>query len=324
MKCSNCGAEVVENARFCEECGMSLVIMASIVMPAPTVTAQQTTCKCPPGQGTLDEEGYCENCGVKVNTKTKSQVEEVAGKYLAMVSDVGRRHATNEDAGTVANSVDGHEILIVADGVSSSIDAMSASKTAVTALRDVLSKYQCTEDAAACMQRGIEEAHSAILSLPGNESIDGDGPETTIIAALNTAEQLIIGWVGDSRAYLIDDCSEELLTQDDSWVEEVVQAGQLTREQAEADRRAHYVTQVLGMKDAPISIHILQTKLPQGKSLLLCSDGLWNYFQVAGSLAGSFQQAREQGDVLTVCKQLVQQANEQGGHDNITVALLTP
>jgi len=319
MICSNCGAEVLETARFCENCGTALVVIVPTVMPS---NDQQKTCKCPPGQGKLDAEGYCEICGIKGSVRQKSQVEEAVTNELAVVSDVGRRHVTNEDAGTVAKSAGGNEILIVADGVSSSVDAMSASKTAVAIAREILLSYQSTDDAGMCMKRAIQGAHEAILSLPGNEAVDTDGPETTIVAALRTQQQLIIGWVGDSRAYLIDNTSEELLTRDDSWVEEVVQAGQLTREQAQADRRAHYVTQVLGMKDDQVMIHILQRDLTPGKSLLLCSDGLWNYFQDAGSLASTLQQGRGQGDALAVCKYLVQQANEQGGHDNITVAML--
>jgi serine/threonine protein phosphatase PrpC len=239
-----------------------------------------------------------------------------------MVSDIGKKHKANEDAGSVAVG-EGNVVLVVADGVSSSLNGASGSATAVKVVKDILLSCVDPSDAPSVMLRAIETAHKAIVELPyvSNQS-DADGPETTIVAALRHDRQLTIGWVGDSRAYLIDDDSEELLTIDDSWVEMVVRSGELTREEAIVDRRAHYVTQVLGMKDDKINPHVVQTEIASGKILLLCSDGFWNYFQEQGKMLSAIKHCGAQRDVDEICKYLVSQANEQGGHDNITVAML--
>ena len=87
------------------------------------------------------------------------------------------------------------------------------------------------------------------------------------------------------------------------------------------DKRAHLVTQVLGMRDQQVDIHIVERELPEDCALLLCSDGLWNYFLETDELATALRQ-HNSGDSLSVCRYLVDAANERGGQDNVTVAML--
>lgn len=110
---------------------------------------------------------------------------------------------------------------------------------------------------------------------------------------------------------------------DDSWIEQVVKAGMMTRPEATGDKRSHYVTQVLGMRDQALDPHAMQRDLPHDCLLLICSDGLWNYFQDEGALAAAVKHYHT-GDALTLCQALVDAANNRGGHDNITVAILLP
>ena len=100
-----------------------------------------------------------------------------------------------------------------------------------------------------------------------------------------------------------------------------MRSGEMPREQAEADKRAHYVTQVLGMRDQQLDGHVIESELPSNCVLLLCSDGLWNYFERDGELAEAVEQLNT-SDALSLCRQLVDAANGRGGHDNITVAVL--
>jgi len=307
MNCSKCGIGVNEKDRFCEACGNPLCVSQEI--------GKKGSCNCPLGQCKADEEGYCENCGIRC---VSNQEEEVVDNDLAMISNVGRRHPTNEDSGTVCRG-ENNAVLIVADGVSSSIDAINASKTAVQVMKDILVGSRNPAEAKETMYKAIEAAHKAVMAL---SSTDEDyGPETTVVSALQHGNQLVIGWIGDSRAYLIDHETEALLTVDDSWIEEVVKSGEFTRERALADKRAHYVTQVVGMKDDTIDIHVLQTTIDQGKTLLLCTDGLWNYFPQEDSLKTAVYNCLESA-VLPICDHLVKIANQLGGHDNITVAIL--
>jgi serine/threonine protein phosphatase PrpC len=96
----------------------------------------------------------------------------------------------------------------------------------------------------------------------------------------------------------------------------------MTREEAVLDKRAHYVTQVLGMHDQDIDIHNIEHNLKAGDILLLCSDGLWNYFQGENALVKAISAFGVNSDAAYICEHLVGLANSAGGHDNITAALL--
>ncbi len=238
---------------------------------------------------------------------------------LAVVSDIGRKHHSNEDAGIVARGSGDSVFLVIADGVSMSLNSDSASAAAIKAALDVMSSS--AEDAATAevVRSAIAAASQAVLALPFTSGVEA--PETTLVIALCRGDRMSIGWAGDSRAYLICGDDEEILTVDDSWVEEVVRSGEMPREQAEADKRAHYVTQVLGMRDQQLDGHVIERELPSNYVLLLCSDGLWNYFERDGELAEAVKQLNT-SDALSLCRQLVDAANGRGGHDNITVAVL--
>jgi serine/threonine protein phosphatase PrpC len=247
-------------------------------------------------------------------------IEVSIDERLAVVSDIGRRHPSNEDTGAVARGPGDSVIVVVADGVSTAINSASASQAAVGAALSVLSSSQAEASLTDTVRSAIEAANQAVLSVPfvsGNE----DGPETTIVVALCRGGRMAIGWAGDSRAYLIGADTAEILTVDDSWVEEVVRSGEMLRQQAEVDKRAHYVTQVLGMRDQQLDVHVLERELPGNCVLLLCSDGLWNYFERDGELADAVRQ-QTSTDALSLCRWLVDAANERGGHDNVTVAVL--
>ncbi len=282
------------------------------------------TCHCPPGQAKPDEDGYCQVCGVRCVPEIDivgKHIEVSVDERLAVVSDVGRRHPSNEDAGAVARGPGDSVVLVVADGVSTSINSASASKAAVAAaLSSLLSS---PEEAALtdAVRAAVGAANQAVLALP-SVSADDDGPETTIVIALCRGGRVAVGWAGDSRAYLIGLDTVQILTVDDSWVEEVVRSGAMQRQQAEVDKRAHYVTQILGMRDQQLEEHVLERELPRNCVLLLCSDGLWNYFERDGELADAVRQ-RNSSDALSLCRWLVDAANERGGHDNVTVAVLT-
>ena len=295
MTCPACGDTTSAAAsRFCEACGVPLAPQAAPwpvqpAAPCPT-PSPASPCHCPPGESRPDAEGYCENCGIHcqpapggAQAGNPHRIVEDCGRGLALVSDLGRKHARNEDCGAIAPGEAGQAVLVVADGVSTSFQSAGASALAVKVILAML-----------------------------------------LVAAKLCQGEAIVGWVGDSRAYLVSSVSERALTVDDSWIEEVVGAGLMTRSAANADRRAHCVTQVLGMRDGAVANHVLTAAISPGETLLLCSDGLWNYFQEAGSLARALAAIRaELGAAATakaICQSLVAEANALGGHDNITVA----
>lgn len=289
MLCIKCGAIANDGDNFCEECGASL---------------KQT-----------------ETANKSVNNDFPSSESIVYDSNLAAVTNKGRRHPKNEDSGIVAKCENGASILIVADGVSSSVNATSGSQKAIQEIKEAMLKNNAS--AKEIILSAIKIGDDCVKSLPYEIKEDGlYGPETTVVAALVQDEKVTIGWVGDSRAYILSGDKQQLLTVDDSWIEMVVAEGSMTREKASLDRRAHCVTQVLGMHDAEAEIHLIESKLYKGDILLLCSDGLWNYFQVEKALLNAVTAYGINSDAASICEHLIHLANAAGGHDNITVAIL--
>jgi serine/threonine protein phosphatase PrpC len=148
-------------------------------------------------------------------------------------------------------------------------------------------------------------------------------PSCTFVAAVVDREVIVAGWVGDSRAYwLADDGRAEQLTVDDSWASAQVASG-MDQALAEADPRAHAITRWLGVDSGgPVTSTSTTTAAGPGW-LLVCTDGLWNYCSGASAIAQLITKSTPPDrDPLALAEALVAWANEQGGHDNITAALV--
>jgi serine/threonine protein phosphatase PrpC len=132
-----------------------------------------------------------------------------------------------------------------------------------------------------------------------------------------------LGWVGDSRAYWIDDKTALPLTRDHSWQNEVVSAGEMTAEEAAKARNAHAITRWIGPDATGAGPEFASQKLTGPGTLLLCTDGLWNYAATPQEMAALVHASQTPGsDALAVARSLVAYALERGGHDNITVVVL--
>ncbi len=330
--CPQCDLEAGPEDRFCEACGAGLDGTSRPLDPPtrPTGAERRKNCRCPPGDADPDGTGYCRACGFRLPSQPPPDEPSLVlpiDDDLAAVSDRGNRYRkgrwTNQDAATAARFEDGAALLVVADGVSSCNGASRASAAAVAALRFVVQSADEAEPPVTLMRRAVAAAHEAVkvVTVP-NPDPAKDPPETTIAAALVRDGKATLGWVGDSRAYLIQGDRGRLLTRDDSWMAEVLHAGLMSREAAQADRRAHSITQCLGVPDDELTIHVEQASVRPGAWLVLCTDGLWNYLDDAGRLAGALAELPDETDALTRCQRLVLIANESGGHDNISVAML--
>jgi PPM family protein phosphatase len=320
MLCPACGVEQPLGNNFCEDCGSPMHATA-----APTAANADQCAECGAGPDAIDTDGFCANCGHERIAPARDHVEVVPSPLLAAVSDRGLRHHRNEDAVALAGGSAG-DVLVVCDGVSRSQNPDVASTTAATAACDVLQRARNGE-ARAAVAAALRAAREAVLALPVSKSDKEDPPETTIVAALRRGRKLSLGWVGDSRAYILGTNGARQLTVDHSWFNEVVAARQMTQEEALRSPLVHALTRTIGGPVGPSATGDEPTQceveLPPGTGyLILCTDGLWNYLQGAEQLAGLLCVLPPEADAVTRARVLINFARNRGGHDNITAAVL--
>ena len=144
------------------------------------------------------------------------------------------------------------------------------------------------------------------------------GMGTTIVALLAVGDRVVIGHVGDSRAYLLRDGKLHRLTSDHSWVNEQVKLGLMTDDEAHHHPMRNIVTRALGNR-VDLKVDLTQEDVRAGDLFLLCSDGLNSMMSDQEILATL--EATE-SDPEKVCHALVDRANQKGGEDNITVVVV--
>lgn len=315
-RCPDCAEPITGSDKFCEGCGSDLRVRRAGTAGAVGTAATCRGCGQPM---TPDDGGYCPGCGLLAADGT-DRVEHDLG-MLAGVSDRGLVHSRNEDAMALGRHVSGRIAAVVCDGVSSSPDPEVASRAAAETTLDVLLSGE--HDADAVTPRLVREAVAAGARAVAELGSVDDGPSCTLVAAVvaPAGDQVIVAWVGDSRAYwLTAGPGSRVLTTDHSWAVEIVAAGVMDAASAARDRRAHAITRWLGAGGEPIPE--LMTFVPDGPGvLLLCSDGLWNYREDAGELAAAAL-PRATDDPLGAAAALTAVALESGGRDNITVVAI--
>jgi serine/threonine protein phosphatase PrpC len=330
--CPLCGASVGAGDVFCEACGQELpasVSASGVATPIAPVDTQvgesppRTTCVACGADGTIADDGYCSVCGMK--QPAAHDHEEVVLDAAVAITDRGQRHHRNEDAVAVARRADGRLVAVVSDGVSMTVNPDKASAVAVEAAIRVLtaSDIQADIDVPDVLLAAHVEARAAVQAVPFMPDAQLGSPSCTFLAAVVTPPGAIdVAALGDCRAYWLDRSSggDSVLTADDSWAESQIATHEMVAAQAYSDPRSHAITRWLSLDADPAWRPHLSRFEPGEGRLLLCSDGLWNYTVEAGELT-----AAASGDdmsLIATARRLVQFANEQGGHDNITVVLV--
>lgn len=231
-----------------------------------------------------------------------------------------RRWLAATDASTSPSS--NGAMMIVADGMggyqAGEVAARIAVETICTYFDRIARPVETTDHVRVHLLEAVTQANQAIVN-HAELYPEVAGMGTTVVVAWLIDLQLHIAWVGDSRAYLLrPDHPLRQLTTDHSLVQELVDQGKITREQAFYHPESHLVTQSLGGDDRAISPDYVLTPLLPGDRILLCSDGLNSMLQDSEIEAVLLQHSE-----LTAAGQtLIQRANEAGGADNITVCLL--
>ncbi|HEX8973250.1 PP2C family serine/threonine-protein phosphatase [Oryzihumus sp.] len=359
MTCPACHSDTAPGARFCEACGHEVnpgmpaapvPEAADTASPLDSVRVVPPAAPCAACGGVVAEDGYCQTCGMPA-VKPRDHFQEQPAPWVAGVCDRGIRHPRNEDAMALAADAApaSRALLVVCDGVSSSTDSDRASLAAARATREVLAGSRPrgagtvaarVAATAGLLESAVAAANAAVVET--TTATRGDNPAAcTWVAAVLDAELLVVGWVGDSRAYWLPDAgAATALTVDDSWAAEQIAQG-MPRREAEEGTHAHAITRWLGVDAPDPAPRHVSRELDGPGWVLVCSDGLWNYCSEAEDLAALVRRCAAVGspslapvgtggtapepdpgaDPLALAEELVAWANAQGGHDNITVAL---
>ncbi len=245
---------------------------------------------------------------------------------VAAASDVGHVRTVNQDAVHAelfrAAADDGdNALLIVADGLgghaAGDVASAAALQTIVDAAHDADTPGSAQPfDDPARLAAAVQAANAAIRRRAA-ENVAWTGMGTTIVVAWVGHGRATIAHAGDSRAYHLRGAELRALTRDHSWVEEEIRAGRLTPEAARSHPNRSVVLRCLGTRepvDVEIAAHI---QLADGDQLLLCSDGLHGV--VGDAAIAAILSGRHPADSVT---RLIAAANDNGGPDNIGVAVL--
>lgn len=229
---------------------------------------------------------------------------------IGWASDVGQVRSVNEDLCWV-----GGRLLIIADGMGGHAAGEVAAKVAVDTIANWVfpSAGDLGDPIEKTIRQAIEAANRAIYERAAQDrALQGMG--TTLTMILVEGSQAYLGHVGDSRAYLFRDEKLSRLTEDHSVTAELVRSGGITENEANAHPYRHFLTRALGAEQSVTAdIHVVD--LVDGDGLLLCTDGLTSVLADA-----DIEQAlRQLSDPQQVADELVKQANQGGGPDNITV-----
>jgi len=221
-------------------------------------------------------------------------------------TDPGRKRRRNEDAFVLAPP-----LFAIADGMGGAQAGEVASKLAAAALEESDHGQLRGEDGVAEL---IQEANRRVHER-ANADPSTSGMGTTMTVALVEDGKVVIGHVGDSRAYRVRDGRLEQLTEDHSLVNELLKSGKLSPEEAEIHPQRSVITRAVGT-DPDVDVDTFTVAAEVGDVFLLCSDGLTDMIS-DGTIRDLVEEHRT--DLEQAARALVDAANRGGGEDNITV-----
>jgi protein phosphatase len=230
---------------------------------------------------------------------------------LGYRSDVGRVRRHNEDSFAIREDLG---LWVVADGMGGAAAGEVASAIAVDVIAREVEKGAGLDAAIAAANRSIVEAAAAGRGRTGMGS--------TVVAARLEGHRYTVAWVGDARAYLWGNGLRRL-SHDHSRIQELLDAGMISAEEARLHPQRSVITRVLGGPDGTAAtVEQISGALKPGQGLLLCSDGLTSEVcddDIARVLSGNLAAG---GQGQAAAEELVSLALENGGADNVTVILI--
>ncbi|HBM76251.1 MAG TPA: Stp1/IreP family PP2C-type Ser/Thr phosphatase [Clostridiaceae bacterium] len=236
---------------------------------------------------------------------------------VACLTDIGRIREINEDSFVHKPIKQGWDLLMVADGMGGHNAGEVASSIAVQSISEYIEKQaeniEHKENAVEIVKSAVIQANYDIFAK--SKQVAGfSGMGTTVTVALISKDVMLIGHVGDSRAYLMRNSSMCKITSDHSLVAELVKNGTITEDEAQHHPQKNIITRALGAEES-VQVDTNTIILKPGDTIMLCTDGLTNMLddkEIEHILL-------KMDDPSLAVKELVDSANELGGYDNITV-----
>src|SRR5690606_250117 len=234
-------------------------------------------------------------------------------------TDTGKVRRHNEDDGGVFLHRSGYYLAVVADGMGGHNAGEVASQMAVANLQkhwNEIENIQTPEEAENWLRSKVTDINKDIYNhSKSNSELDGMG--TTLVAAICTNLFATIVNIGDSRCYILNEDGFKQLTEDHSLVNELIKIGHISPEDAEIHPRKNMLLKAVGTE--PVTeMDIITITFEEGDKLLLCSDGLSN--KVTNQELESILQSDE--DIDKKALTMINLANQNGGEDNISVAII--
>lgn len=235
-------------------------------------------------------------------------------------TDIGKTRPNNQDsyaAGELPNSV---AWAVVCDGMGGASGGNVASSKAVKIISErITSTYKdgmSYNSIKNMLTSAIAAANIEVFDeSKADENLAGMG--TTVVAAILTDRRVYVAHAGDSRAYILSKGNLTQITKDHSFVQEMIDTGRLTPDEAKDDPRKNIITRALGV-DNDLRVDFCEEFIDENDVVLICTDGLTNYVSDEDivSLASD-------GKFNDFAERLVSHANENGGGDNITVVTMS-
>ncbi|WP_027963142.1 Stp1/IreP family PP2C-type Ser/Thr phosphatase [Halalkalibacillus halophilus] len=234
-------------------------------------------------------------------------------------TDQGKVRKANEDYGGVFHNQSNQLLAVVADGMGGHNSGDVASKLAVEGLQQMWENSTSFTDvilAKEWLENAFAKVNETILTYSKNNQ-ECSGMGTTLLAMIVIDRFVVVSHIGDSRLYYITDETIEQITEDHSFVNELVLQGQITKEEAEEHPRKNILTRAIGT-DQTIKVDTTTFVWQTGAVCVLCTDGLTNKLSDS-DLLSTYQNFETDEEKV---QNLLYQANHRGGEDNITVALV--
>lgn len=240
--------------------------------------------------------------------------------FFSGKSDIGKRRATNQDSFSIVKLPGDYCLLTVCDGMGGANGGNVASELACRVYTEAVTDgfNPNIADKSALLKNAVDSANTAVYnSASSDESLRGMG--TTLVSALVSPDGNVTAInVGDSRMYCIDGGELRQITRDHSYVQYLVDMGQLTISEAENASIKNIIIRSVGNEEES-NPDLFTLTLSKGSYILLCSDGLTNC--VSKSDIASSINAETQNELDVCTERLISLANRGGGIDNITVIL---